>query len=52
MKLMGFSSGLSVFLTTAFVAHSAPSFRAVEIDNKIEIGYGVAVADVGVHRVA
>jgi hypothetical protein len=24
----------------------SPSFRAVEIDNKIEIGYGVAVADV------
>jgi len=46
MKLMGFSSALSVFLTTALVAHSAPSFRAVEIDNKIEIGYGVAVADV------
>ena len=46
MKLMGFSSALSVFLTTAFVAHSAPSFRAVEIDDKIEIGYGVAVADV------
>jgi hypothetical protein len=34
-------------LTPLITSHAAaPSFRAVEIDNKIEIGYGVAVADV------
>ena len=45
MKLKGLSVGL---LSLAWVLSvcAAPSFRAVEIDKKIEIGYGVAVADV------
>jgi hypothetical protein len=44
---MRIASALLIFLTPWIAARCAsPSFRAVEIDNKIEIGYGVTVADV------
>lgn len=35
-----------LLLLLAATAHAAPHFRAVTIDDKIQIGYGVAVADV------
>ena len=37
---------LLLFLSSSWVLAGEPKFRAVEIDNKIEIGYGVTVADV------
>lgn len=44
------TSRISILLlasaTTAYAAPPEPMFRAVTIDEKIEIGYGVAVADV------
>jgi hypothetical protein len=37
---------LAIAASSITAAPSAPSFRAVEIDSKIQIGYGLAVADV------
>ena len=40
------TNGLAMFLAASAAAGAEPRFRAVEIDRTIEIGYGVAVADV------
>jgi hypothetical protein len=41
------ASGLLLFSTATFAADSsAPRFRQVEIDRQIQIGYGLAIADV------
>src|ERR1043166_9191344 len=41
-------AGIVLFLSSLVIAAAAaePRFRAVEIDRSIEIGYGIAVADV------
>src|SRR6187200_17408 len=46
MKLPHALCLLSLFASTAFAQSKTPVFRAQEVDTQIEIGYGLAIADV------